>query len=161
MSMERNRIFAVTAGTISDHWRSNCFLKIDTESDKTRSVGNLFQYVTTRSEKAPLLAVIERCTLVARLGVGGGRSQTGYGQLRLWKFWRPGWGQLGSVCVPERRGWVGEAFFHMAREPSLAVLQGIGPFPVGFYQPSLYALRKTCGISRCLPRRVPATLKIR
>ncbi len=30
-------------------------LKIDTEGDKTRGVGSLFQYFTTRIEKAPFL----------------------------------------------------------------------------------------------------------
>ncbi len=33
-----------------------------------------------------ILAVIERCALVARLGVGGERSQTGYAQFYLKQF---------------------------------------------------------------------------
>ncbi len=55
------------------------FLEIDTEGDKTICTGSLFQYFTTLKEKAPtyVLAVIGRYALVARLGVGGGRSQTG------------------------------------------------------------------------------------
>ncbi len=35
--------------------RCNYFLKIDTDGDKTRGTGSLFQYFTTRIEKAPLL----------------------------------------------------------------------------------------------------------
>ncbi len=31
------------------------FFNIDTEGDKTRGAGNLFQYFMTRTEKAPLL----------------------------------------------------------------------------------------------------------
>ncbi len=61
-----------------------CFLKIDTEGVKTICAGSLFQKFTARTEKAPscvedglVLAVIGRCALVAWLGVGGGRSQTG------------------------------------------------------------------------------------
>ncbi len=77
--MKENRIYTGAAGKILDHWRSNCFLKIDTEDDKTRSADNLFQYFTTRTEKASLLRrgglgppVICRRALVARLRVGEG-----------------------------------------------------------------------------------------
>ncbi len=108
-------------------------LKIDTEGDKTRCAGNLFQYFTIWTEKAPLLrrrrlglAVIGRCALVARLGAGGGRSHTGWGQLHFWKFRSPGWGQLGGVCVPAKRGWVGEAFPHMARDEDRTMAQHSG-----------------------------------
>ncbi len=63
-------------------------LKTDSEGDKTRGAGNLFQYFMTRTEYAPLedglvLAVICRCALLARIVVGGGRNQTGLGQLNL------------------------------------------------------------------------------
>ncbi len=80
------------AGKISDHWRSNCFLKVDTEGDRTRCAGCLFQYFTTRTEghrscaeDGLFLAVIGRCALVARLGADGGSSQTVEGQLHLLK----------------------------------------------------------------------------
>ncbi len=58
------------------------FLKIDTEDDKTRCAGSLFQNLTIRTVKAPRLrvrrlTVIGRCALVVWLGVGGGRIQTG------------------------------------------------------------------------------------
>ncbi len=53
------------------------FLKMETEGAKTRCAGSLFQYLTTRTEKAPLLVVIGRCALVDRLRVGGGKIQTG------------------------------------------------------------------------------------
>ncbi len=66
------------------------FLKIDTEGDKTRSSRNLFQYLKRelrrhRSciEDGLVLAIIGRCALLARLGVGGGKSQTGLDQLHL------------------------------------------------------------------------------
>ncbi len=51
---------------------------------KTRCAKSLFQYFTTRTEKAPplrrngfVLAIIGRCVLEAQLGVGGGRIQMG------------------------------------------------------------------------------------
>ncbi len=55
------------------------FLKIETEDAKTRCAGSLLQHFTTRTEKADglVFAVIGRCALVDRLGVGGGRIQTG------------------------------------------------------------------------------------
>ncbi len=42
-------------GKLSDHWRPNCFLKKNSEGDKVRDAGNLFQYFMTRPEKVPLL----------------------------------------------------------------------------------------------------------
>ncbi len=41
--------------------------------------------------------------------------------LNVWKSWRPGWGQLGDVCAPARRGWVGEPFFHVAHDGDLSL----------------------------------------
>ncbi len=38
--MNGDRNYTGAAGKISDHWRSNCFLKIDTEGDKTRGAGS-------------------------------------------------------------------------------------------------------------------------
>ncbi len=55
MSWKENINCTGTAGKISDHWRSNCFLKINTGGNKTRGAGNLFQHFTTRTENAPLL----------------------------------------------------------------------------------------------------------
>ncbi len=55
LSVNEDKSYTGAAGKISDHWRSNCFLKIDTEGDKTRCVGSLFQKFTARTEKAPLL----------------------------------------------------------------------------------------------------------
>ncbi len=48
MNGDRNYI-----GAISDHLR--LFFRIDAEGDQTRCAGSLFQYFTTRTEKAPLL----------------------------------------------------------------------------------------------------------
>ncbi len=48
MWMKGNRIYTAAAGP-------TVFLKIDTKGDRTRGAGNLFQYFTTRTEKAPLL----------------------------------------------------------------------------------------------------------
>ncbi len=73
MNGDRNYTGVADFGSLTVH----CFLKIDTEGDKTRCAGSLFQYFTTQTEKAPALAVIGRCFLVARLGVVGGRSQMG------------------------------------------------------------------------------------
>ncbi len=60
------------------------FLKIDTEGDKTRCAGSLFQNFTTelrrhrsRVEDGLVFAVTSRCALVVRLEVGGGGIQTG------------------------------------------------------------------------------------
>ncbi len=60
------------------------FLKIDTEGDKTRCAGSLCRISQPelrrhRScvEDGLVLAVIGRGALVDRLGVGGGRIQTG------------------------------------------------------------------------------------
>ncbi len=59
--------------------RSNCFLKIDTEGDKARCAGSLFQNLTIRTEKAPLLCRkrLGRFALIDQLEVGGGRNQMG------------------------------------------------------------------------------------
>ncbi len=60
------------------------FLKVDTEGDKTKCAGSLFQYFMIRTERhrscvedGLVLAVMGRCALVVQLGVGGGRIQTG------------------------------------------------------------------------------------
>ncbi len=60
------------------------FFKISTEGDMTQYMGNMFQYFTTRAEMHSsfikdglVLAVICRCALGDRLGVGGGRTQAG------------------------------------------------------------------------------------
>ncbi len=53
--MNGNRNNTGAAGKISDHQRSNCFLRLDTEGGKTRCAGSVLQYFTTRTEKAPLL----------------------------------------------------------------------------------------------------------
>ncbi len=84
-------------------------------------------------ENGLILAVLCRCALLAQLEVGGGRNQVDLSQLQLWKSWRPEWGQLECVCVPPRRGWVGEVFPHMAcnGDLSLAVLHDVRPSPVG------------------------------
>ncbi len=55
--MNGDRNYTGAAVKISDHCRSNCFLKIDTEGDKTRGAGSLLQYFTTRTEKAPLFVI--------------------------------------------------------------------------------------------------------
>ncbi len=57
------------------------FLKIETEGDSIA----LHELKRHRScvEDGLVIAVIGRCALVARLGVGGGRSQTGQSQLHL------------------------------------------------------------------------------
>ncbi len=80
--MNGDRSYTGAAGKISNQY--NCFLKMETEGAKTRCAGCLFQYFTTRTEKARsfvedglVLAVIGRRALVDRLGVGGGRIQTG------------------------------------------------------------------------------------
>ncbi len=49
--MNGDRSYTGAAGKISDH----CFLKKDTEGDKIRRAGSLFQNFTIRTEKAPLL----------------------------------------------------------------------------------------------------------
>ncbi len=68
------------AGKISDLWRSNGILKIDTQGDKTRCAG-ISQPELRRHhssvEDGLVRAVIGRCALVDRLGVGGGRIKTG------------------------------------------------------------------------------------
>ncbi len=53
------------AGKISDHWWSNCFLKIDTEGDKARCAGSLFQNFTIQTEKAPLLRQFKKFHILA------------------------------------------------------------------------------------------------
>ncbi len=53
--MNGDRNYTGAAGKISDHLRSKCILKIYTEGDKTRCAGSLLQYITARTEKAPLL----------------------------------------------------------------------------------------------------------
>ncbi len=51
MSMKGSRDYTGAAGKISDHCLYNCFLMVDTESDKTRGSGNLFQYTSIRKTK--------------------------------------------------------------------------------------------------------------
>ncbi len=53
--MNGDRSYTGAAGKISNQWRSNCFLKIETEGAMTRCAGSLFLYFTTRAEKAQLL----------------------------------------------------------------------------------------------------------
>ncbi len=55
LSVNVDRSYKGAARKILDHLRSNCFLKIDTEGDKTKCAGSLFQYFTTQTENAPLL----------------------------------------------------------------------------------------------------------
>ncbi len=59
-----------------------------------------------------------RCALSAQLGTDGGRNQ------------------LRDICVPARRGWVGKASPHMARDGGLllAVLYVVKPSSGGCYQ---------------------------
>ncbi len=117
-------------------------LEIDTEVDKARGAGSLLQYFTTRTEMAPLLredglvlAAIGRFALV------GGRWKKSDGlrstsPLKMLKArMRPARRRLRSS--EKRLSW--RSLSHMARdeELSLAVLQGVGPSPVGLYQPSV------------------------
>ncbi len=155
MSMKGNRIYTGAAGKISTNRRSNWFLKIDTEVPAICSSISRHEQKRHRScdEDDLVLAVIGRCALVARLGVGGERNQTGLGQLHLRKIWRPGWGQLVGGCVPVRRGWIGEAFPHRPRDLSLSVFQSVGPSPVGLHQPPV--------LGRWLPLHTPGVAALR
>ncbi len=82
------------------------FFMTDTERDKTISAGSQRRCIGFWNN-------LYACPL-ARLGEGGGRSQTNLSQFHLWKSWRPKLGQPWGVCVPVRRVWVGVAFSHMA-----------------------------------------------
>ncbi len=59
--MKGDRIYTCAAGNISDHWRPNTFLKINTEDYKTRDTGSLFQHFMTRTENVPLLRQKRHC----------------------------------------------------------------------------------------------------
>ncbi len=93
-----------TSGKITDHWRSNCFfLKTDAEDGKTRAPAICY---SISRHASPLhrgrlgpCSNIYWCALLARLGVAGGRKQTGLNQRYLWKSWRSGWGQLGGFLA--------------------------------------------------------------
>ncbi len=79
--MKGNIIYTGAAGKISDHRRSNCFLRTlrvaRLEVPEICSSISRHEQKTHRScvEDGLVLAVISRCVLVARFGVGGGRSQ--------------------------------------------------------------------------------------
>ncbi len=144
MSMNANRNYTGAAGKFSDHWRSNCVPAICSSISRPEPKRR-----RSSAEGGLVLAVNSRCALVTRLEVGGGRSQVGKGERDIWTFWRPGWGQVGGAYVLTRRGWVDNAFPHMARgkDLSLTVLRGVGPSQVGLYQPSV--LVRWLPFSRC------------
>ncbi len=64
MSMNGDRNYTGAAGKLSDHWRSNCFLKIDTEGAKTRCAGcilpqSYFQSPSLCSQWPDLYVVVQ------------------------------------------------------------------------------------------------------
>ncbi len=135
MSMKGNRNYTHTSGKISDHWRSNCCLKIDSEGDINRGGGNC--YSISQYQQKIRRSCVEHGLVLAVMG--GWRSQMGWSQFHFWKSWRPGWCHLRGVRVPVRRGWAGEAFPHMARDEylSLAVMLGAWSSLVGLYELSV------------------------
>ncbi len=115
------------------------FLKISTGGDKALAICSSISRQEQKMHHSCVLgglalAIIWRCALLARTGVGGGRSR-----LHFWNPWWPAWRQLRGLYIPARRGSICEVFPHMACDGDLshAVLQAVGPSPVGLYQLSV------------------------
>ncbi len=86
----------------------------------TSEGNNLLQYFTKSTENVPLLHRLQVCRF--NPGRSGRRKKwLGSSHRLLWKFCRSGCDQVGDTCVPARRGWVGEAISHMARDGSFSL----------------------------------------